>query len=311
VENSNMSLSFNALDRMVAKSLPGEFLRDFYPRAMRRLAEHGILTGKSVRTTRFGFEMEVDRLDAVKWYVHYFGILEPHISRAWINILSEGDYVIDIGANVGYHSLLAGQCVGKTGMVVSFEPSDYVFAQLDANVKRNRMSQITLNRFAVSDKKGEVDFYFAGENVQGNSSIIPSQTSTKHEKVQCVSFDEIRSMVSLEKVKVIKIDVEGAEEYVMRGLHRNVELLHEDCVIFVEISPENANQGLRIVNPFLEKGFSVKLIKNEYSPSFYWSEEPVQFRDVKFIDGRIHDVVLCRNEDLFSKMIQSNKMKKD
>jgi Methyltransferase FkbM domain len=173
------------------------------------------------------------------------------------------------------------------------------------------MSQITLNRFAVSDKKGEVDFYFAGENVQGNSSIIPGNTSSKHEKVQCVSFDEISSMVSLEKVRVIKIDVEGAEEYVMRGLHRSVDLLHDDCVIFVEISPENAKHGLQIINPFLSKGFIAKLVKNEYSPSFYWSEEPVQLRDVKFLEGRIHDVVLCKNKDIFSKMIQSDQTKRD
>jgi hypothetical protein len=70
-------LNLLAVDKWLAHSLPGEAFKDVYGRGMRRLAEHGFFRGQHVVRTRFGFEMEVDRLDAIKWWIYYFGCFEP------------------------------------------------------------------------------------------------------------------------------------------------------------------------------------------------------------------------------------------
>ena len=108
-------------DRKVARILP-PVLRNFYTRAMRRLAEYGLPRGANVRETDFGFSMAVDRLDAIKWFIHYFGCFEPVITKAWLEILKPGDLVIDIGGNVGYHALLPQRQWGLPAVCTHSKP---------------------------------------------------------------------------------------------------------------------------------------------------------------------------------------------
>lgn len=296
-------MSFRELDLFLAHNLPGDFLKDRYPRGMRRLAEYGFFRKGYVVETKYGFKMNADRLDVVKWYVFYFGHLEPQISRAWYNKLQPGDHVLDIGGNVGYHALLAASLVGETGKVTTFEPSQHISDQLRANIALNNFNNIEVKQMAVLDTSEEVKLYFGGESVQGNSSTIAENATAKFEEVTAVTFDEVLSMVDPSRLRLIKIDVEGAEDKVLAGLTRNIAKIPRDCVIFVEISPANASRGKDMLSPLLENGFEGRLIENRYKPKFYRTEGAVNFLPLTFSANSIHDVVLSRDRDQFEIMM--------
>jgi FkbM family methyltransferase len=292
-------MNINALDRYIADVLPGDFLKDTYTRGMRRLAEYGFFTKESIVRTRYGFQMYVGRLDAIRWNIHYFGHFEPQISKAWYNLLQAGDTVVDIGGNVGYHALLAGKCVGITGKVFTFEPSTRIYSELLENIKLNPDVRIEARKLAVSDKAGNVSFYFAGENAEGNSSIMADRGVSVSETVTAISFDEISEIVPLHSVDLIKIDVEGAEVLVLRSLSQHLAQLNPKCVIFVEISASNVEKTESILAPFIEQGFHIRQIGNEYTTSFYRRPVKVELKELSLTEKTISDLVLCRDERQF------------
>jgi FkbM family methyltransferase len=287
------------LERALARHLPSEILKDIFPRGMRRLAEHGLFRKSAVVSTRFGFRMVADRLDAVKWFIYYFGQFEPQISLAWSRLLMSGDHVVDIGGNVGYHALLAGTLVGSTGRVVTVEPSKYIHAQLLNNIALNGYTHITAMKNAVSNQVGEVNLYFAGENIQGNSSMYQNDNHSQSEKVACITIEHIGEKIDLSLVKLIKIDVEGAEPLVLESLFQSLEALNPDVVIFVEISPNNTDETDNMLNPFISAGFEARLIPNEYDTAFYRNTNDVKLRPLRITPGVIHDVIMTRNPAKF------------
>lgn len=292
-------MPFYEFERSLAANLPTAFLKDVYPRGMRRLAELGLFRGVVEVPTKFGFKMMADRLDVVKWYIYYFGQIEPQISLAWNRLLSDGDAVIDIGGNVGYYALLAGQLVGPKGHVVTIEPSQTIFDQLVHNIKINSFKHIKSLQNAVSDTPGVIRLYYAGENNQGNTTIMEQNGHAYSEDVECITFDEIANHIELPKVKLIKIDVEGAEPMVLRSLSQSISKLNPDVVVFVEISPCNTEEGERMLTPFLDAGFETRLIPNEYDTAFYRNTNSVTLRPLRIMPGVIHDVVMTRNPAKF------------
>lgn len=283
------------IEQSLARHLPTNFLRDLFPRGMRRLAEMGLFRKPAIVDTIYGFRMMADRLDAVKWYVYYFRQFEPQISMAWTRLLQPGDAVVDIGGNVGYHALLAASCVGPTGKVVTVEPSMHIFPQLERNIGLNGYKHITAMRKAVSNAPGTATLYYAGDNIQGNSSIFKSGDGEPTETVECVTVGQIAEVIDLKSVKIFKIDVEGAEPLVLESLFASLDQLRANTVIFVEISPSNTNRAEQMLAPFFEAGFQARLIPNEYETAFYRDTKEVTLRPLAITDGVIHDVILTRD----------------
>lgn len=291
-------------DRQIARALPPS-LRNFYTRAMRRFAEYGLPRGENVRETEFGFRIAVDRLDAIKWFIHYFGCFEPSITKAWLTLLRPGDLVIDIGGNVGYHTLLAAAAVGPNGRVLTFEASSRIFAQLKANIDRNAFAQVTPHHCAVSNAPGSVTLYYGGANAQGDSSIMHRTSATNGEEVTAISFAEIAGLCQLPSARIIKIDVEGAEALVVAGLVPYLDQLASDCVIFLEISPLNHHMMADILAPFAVRGFDIRLIENSYRTEYFDPAKPIVFRRLSDASEGLLDLVITRDGTLFDRMSEA------
>lgn len=297
------NLNLDRLDRWLAWHLPGEWLKNIYPRGMRRLAEMGLGASSRDVTTQHGIAMKVNRVDAIKWCIYYFKQFEPQITRAFTNFLQPGDTVLDIGANIGYHTLLSASRVGPSGRVVAFEPSRRNFDELLANVVRSAYEGIVeLHRQAVSDIAGEVEFFYAGDSEQGSSSLIASHAGGQSEIVEAITFGDVARMCDLSRVALIKIDVEGAEERVIRGMIPYFDALPKRCAIFLEISPGNAGLSANLLKPFYDAGFEARMIANEYNPQFFRSSKPVVLETVSLTAGQIVDIVLCRNPETFDQL---------
>lgn len=287
-----------SVDRWVARSLPGHALQDLYTRGMRRIAEHTPFQGQGFVRTLYGFDIATDRRDAIKWYLHYFSVWEPQISEAWARILPKGGTVIDIGGNIGYHALLAAKLVGPTGRVLTFEPSQRIFEQLESNIRLNGFKNVEPIRSAVSDRSGTAEFHMMPDNEQGLGSLIPQKGAIRTEVVNLITFEEIAAMVEMGRVDLVKIDVEGAEALLVAGMASYDFSPH--CVIFIEVSPSET--ATELLAPLLEKGFHARRIENEYRTRFYQSPGRVRFSPLAPGSGSLQDVVLCRDPSRFDQI---------
>lgn len=180
-----------------------------------------------------GFKMVVDTgkyLNSNATQVLFKKVHEPITSELFRLLLKEGGKVIDVGANIGYFTMLAASLVGSSGRVYAFEPGDVAFNDLRNNVYINSFSNVVAYNRAASDYYGERCLYVSKENTT-NSLIKDSRLHTGSEVVE---VDRVDRLIS-EQVKLIKIDTEGNELEVLKGSRNLINKCESLCVI-MEIS---------------------------------------------------------------------------
>jgi FkbM family methyltransferase len=160
--------------------------------------------------------------------------------------------VVDVGAHVGTYTLLASRGVGDRGRVFSFEPNPRIFSFLRDNVARTAYRQrVTLCNQAVSDRHGEHLSFAVPEESSRNSSLHfqPGSPGQKVIEVETVSLDQAVGPGG--RVDVVKIDAEGAEASVLRGMKR-LTLDNPDLLIFMEYAPEHLARAGESIQTMLE-----------------------------------------------------------
>ena len=125
------------------------------------------------------------------------------------NEIKEGDVVLDIGAHIGYYTVLFAKLVGPKGKVISFEASPTNFEILKKNVSVNGYQNVILNNKAVSDKNGKLTLYITGETSTQNFLFKPEKTKETIE-IDTITLDEYFRDFK-EKINFMKIDIAGAE----------------------------------------------------------------------------------------------------
>jgi FkbM family methyltransferase len=139
--------------------------------------------------------------------------------------LSKGEVVIDVGANVGYISAVAASCVGTTGEVHGFEPLPECFERLETLRRLNPVFKFHFNNVAVGAEDGSLAIAYNPNGEARNASLVPHKTrdlrvQTKQVPVRRLDEYIAQSIASPEKIRLIKIDVEGFEFSVLRGMER-------------------------------------------------------------------------------------------
>jgi FkbM family methyltransferase len=133
----------------------------------------------------------------------WFGSYEVEMQHAFRRIVKSGQVVYDIGANVGFYSLLASLCAGPTGRVYSFEPLPRNVADLKKHIAMNHLANCEVIEAAVSDVNGTVRFDSSRPRTMGWLSEAGNQV------VRAVCLDSLYSSNSILPPNVMKIDVEG------------------------------------------------------------------------------------------------------
>jgi FkbM family methyltransferase len=133
--------------------------------------------------------------------------------------LREGDVFIDIGAHVGYYALKAWRLVGRRGLIIAFEPSLAQFGSLSANLLRNRCETILAVSCALGDSLGQGFLYQASHENVGATSIRP-QAGCPRFAVLIARLDDVLPQDLWSRVRLIKIDVEGWESSVLKGMRK-------------------------------------------------------------------------------------------
>jgi FkbM family methyltransferase len=169
------------------------------------------------------------------------GVWESHISRFISRTLSRGGTFLDIGANVGYHALIAAKRVGPTGLVVAFEPQAALCDLLERSVCANLFQdRLRLERVAIGAQQGIASLgKFFG--FTGSATFLPNHDVVEHEEVPMVPLPVALSALSAQLGRpivpdLIKIDVEGLEFELWDGMKEWSRSLNHLTVV-LEFSP--------------------------------------------------------------------------
>ena len=167
--------------------------------------------------------MLVDTADVTGRTIAVTGGWEPHVTAVFSRLLSPGDVCVDVGAHVGYYTLLASRLVGTRGHVYAIEPATTTYAKLRRNLELNEVSNVTALNLAAGAANGRAVLY---DGPPGNAGQASMQKPVDTADDLLASGTEVEvlpvvSVVALEhhsRVKLVKIDVEGFEFDVLRGL---------------------------------------------------------------------------------------------
>jgi FkbM family methyltransferase len=152
--------------------------------------------------------------------------------------LTPGDTVLDVGANVGYIAAVAASRVGSVGEVHSFEPLRECFARLDSVRQLNPQARLFCNNFALGAEEGTLSIGFDPAGESRNATLVPGYKTAARYDVPVRRLDAYISerVAHPERVKVIKIDVEGFELAVLIGSERFLSGGYRPLIV-VEIKP--------------------------------------------------------------------------
>ncbi|MFN8625558.1 MAG: FkbM family methyltransferase [Candidatus Binatia bacterium] len=179
------------------------------------------------------------------WHVAFFGTYEPELREIFRAVLPSGGVALDVGANVGWHTLLMARLVGASGRVLAAEPNPSVRLKLAQNLNLNRLGHVDVIPFAMADSEGTVDFYGPdAEDASSGDGHVVAHTVDSQEKIlrvetRCV--DAIVPAAKLDRVDLIKIDVEGFEWPVLKGAKETIARFRPHVVF--EYNAEYASRG--------------------------------------------------------------------
>lgn len=166
-----------------------------------------------------GFTMKLDLQDPEQLKVYFFGHYHERYEADLVARLLEDDEVFwDIGANVGYFTLVAATALANRGQIVVFEPGNNAFARLTENLSLNPFTNIKIYQLAVSDREGEAVLHVSGDIADSSASLFELGGSRSgHEVCRTVALDQFLAAENLRPPTLIKVDAEGAELAVLQG----------------------------------------------------------------------------------------------
>ncbi len=224
-----------------------------------------------VARTRFGSKIDGHTSDILPQYLYYFGVWEPDVT-SWISgRLEPGDTFVDVGANVGYFTLLASTLVGGSGSVVAVEPSPALFARLHDNLERNRVRNVRPVNLAASDGPGRVIVFSGPVTDPGLTTTLPQTELAVEAEVDAQPLSEMLSTHEVRNARLVKIDVEGAEHGVVSGMDPLLAEGRADLEVLVEIHPSQLARVDKtpedVLAVFLKAGFRPYVLENDYEPA--------------------------------------------
>ena len=215
--------------------------------------------------TSEGFDLWVDPNDEIlSRSVVYDKVWEPATSKLIKDVIHSGDTGIDLGANIGYFTILMANLVGSSGKIFSFEPAPLNFKILQKNVQQNHLENVVLEQSAVGDTDGKIKLYLSNTN-SGWHKVFPTQfidyeVSEKNIDVNICSLDKV---FANKKIDFIKMDVEGYEWNAIRGGKRIFEENHDIKLIFEFFPMALRANGVKpdsILKYLLDVGFHIYVI---------------------------------------------------
>jgi FkbM family methyltransferase len=181
-----------------------------------------------------GIRYELHLNELIDSSIYYTGSFEPFTTAAIRRILKKGDVALDIGANMGCHSLPMAKMVGETGRVIAFEPMPWARKKLASNIALNSFSNLQVVPMGLSDSAGRTMIHFRSSwSLDAKGMSFEDPTSTEKCAVEMVRLDDFLRGQNVARIDFIKLDVDGFELKVLRGARATLESQHP--VILMEL----------------------------------------------------------------------------
>ncbi len=221
---------------------------------------------KSEVVEKNGHTIYLDAVDSLRLSTR--GDYEQFITKLLTTEIKEGDVVVDVGANIGYHTLSLARLVGKKGKVYAFEPHPENFALLKKNLSVNGYTNVVVEQKAVSDKKQLLKLYLATDQRSTTHSIVQNvYTGGRYIEVEAIALDEyFRDNKDTSRISFIKMDVEGAEHHAALGMrkllrqNKNLRMVTEFAPFRLQLLGVRPEEHLALLQKF---GFSLLKVNEE------------------------------------------------
>jgi FkbM family methyltransferase len=195
--------------------------------------------------------LEVTPGEAISQSILLYGLYEYGTSLVVRHLLRPGDNFVDVGANLGYYTVIAGLAVGNRGSVTSFEPLTSIRTRLIRNISLNGLSNVAVRPEVVGSQTGPVAFYEPVDVTNlGLGSMVKPSGDYRAYQLACVRLDDALGAVP----RLVKIDVEGAEPEVFEGAR---ELLRREDAPVVVFESHNLDRAAGLLR---DAGYRVWLI---------------------------------------------------
>lgn len=207
------------------------------------------------------------RVDWATQRAFIYGSWEPEVQRAVVSLVREGYRTFDIGAHIGYYTLILSKLVGNSGSVVAFEPLSDNFQVLRENIAVNSCFQTEPVAKAVWHSSGQLELAVQADAAESFPRRASAMTKVGERRVlvDAVSLDDLWANRT-ESVDFIKIDVEGAEEQVLRGAREMITRSHPAFLIELHhfhCSPEDSP----VPSMLASFGYRVRWLDRSHSTS--------------------------------------------
>jgi FkbM family methyltransferase len=226
-----------------------------------------------------GMKMQLDPYDLVSRNILETGRWEPESIQAVADHLAPNGTFMDVGAHIGYYSLKAANMVGPNGHVISIEPNPQTLPKLRGNIEASNARMVSVWPVACADTESTLELYAAPESNTGESSLSKENASqegaaTTAYSVRARPLDAIVKEAKLDRVDVIKIDVEGAEFEVLKGAAKTLDDYHP--VLIVEL----------VEGQLKSMGSSVDEVTRFLASHGYTANRHVDHTNVEFVPAR-------------------------
>lgn len=229
----------------------------------------------TIATTTFGAKIAVALPDLIQARIYFFGFWEPNLTHFIRSSLRPGDSFVDVGANVGYFSLLASSIVGARGKVFSVEASPSIYRKLEQNIALNKCGNIQSFNVAASDVEGMLSIYLGNADNLGATTTVASVADKGAQVLEAViparPLPEIIGVDNLLRARLIKIDVEGAESSVIRGIGALLGQFSDETEWVMEVAPQrgDGSETAELLASFKQAGYTLLELPNDYRVGAY------------------------------------------
>ena len=244
--------------------------------------------------TYFGAEMDCDVRDMIQATILHFRVWEPNSSHVFERLLRPGDVVADVGANVGYYSLLFSKLVGDQGKVLAVEALPRLAEGLADTLARNGATNVHVANVAVGPTVGTQVVYEAPATNVGMTTTRADRGYPAAAVVDALPLTHLLSDEDAARTALIKIDIEGAEIPVVEDIIDNIDRFPAHLAIAVEIAKENRDEWLLLFERFEQLGFHAYDLETRYD----WHELR---NDPAFEPQRISELPTEQTDALFTR----------
>lgn len=193
-----------------------------------------------------------------------FGVFEAYESDLFRSAVKPGDTVVDIGANIGYYTVIAAGIVGSTGKVISFEPAPENHAVLMKTIGANTFTHIRPEKKAIADREGVLSLNLYESN-KGKHSLVKDASDAKGFSstvdVETLTLDSYTAKNGIDRVDIIKMDIEGAESLALAGMPN---ALKQARAVFMEYTPafikKAGHDPIKVLKDLRDNGFELYAI---------------------------------------------------